>query len=171
MLRSRLLHNFLGMAPTCKDRLCQAAQQRHRVRLMLELLEDRITPSQILYPYVPLNTQDPRPAVANALASEAASNDYLIQTIDSYIAITGVLAGSPNPGNGSGQSTLNNALAALAQNLEAIGMELLATNFQNNPMGLLQLGLQQQQLQLTAQSQVAQQAPPSFAGIASQSIG
>jgi hypothetical protein len=157
MFRSNWLHNVLGMARSRKDRRCQAAQQRN-VRLMLEPLEDRITPALKFDPHV---------AVANALASETATNANLIKLIDSFIVITGGQVSSPGRGNGSttaGQNDLNGALAALYQDLVTIAKEWYSANIPSNQGTLLSLQIQQvlhQQLPQQAGQSVL--PPPNFA--------
>jgi hypothetical protein len=150
------------------NRRSQAAQQR-RVQLMLEPLEDRITPSHTPLIVTQSHTPDPHIAVANALASETGTMNYILQTLNSYIAIVGGQASNSTSGNGSTlttaeQNAVVGTLNALTQDLVEIGKILSSMNFSSNDVALFQL-LLQQQMQTTVQSQGAQNTAPSFPGI------
>jgi hypothetical protein len=151
MFRSTWLHNLFGMARSCQDRRCQATQQQHSVRLMLEPLEDRITPSVATWQQTGPTWQQ-KIAIANAFAVQRAESNYLNQIINSFLVATG---GQPSV---LGQNGTGEALAALNQYLIAISKELSPTNFPNNPVSLLELQLQLQQ-------QMAQSGTPTPTGV------
>jgi hypothetical protein len=79
MFHSLWLRNWLGVAGTRKDRRRSAARNRKTVRLMLESLEDRLTPSATV------QTAGSYAELANAVAADTAANtSYVIQITQSF---------------------------------------------------------------------------------------
>jgi hypothetical protein len=159
------------MTRTRKDCRSQLARQQRHVRLILEVLEDRITPSNTpaTHMVTQSHTPDPHIAVANALASERGTFDYILGILNSYTAIVGGQATNPTSGDGSTltiaeQNALIDTFNVLSQDLAAIGNLLSSSNLPPNEVALFQL-LLQQQMQSTGQFQVAQHAAPTSPGL------
>ncbi|HEY7327758.1 MAG TPA: hypothetical protein VH592_08970 [Gemmataceae bacterium] len=171
MFRSHWSHNLLGLTRTRKDCRSQRTKQQQRVRLILEPLEDRITPSNTLATQMGTrsNTPDPHIAVSNALATETGTMNYILQILNSYTRIVGGQTSNSTSGNGptltiAEQNALIGTLNALTQDLTAIGNILSSANLSPNEVALFQL-LLQQQMQSTGQSQVAQHTAPTSPGL------
>jgi len=72
MFHSRWLHNLLDLSRSRQERRPQAARQHRRVRLMLEALEDRITPSEATVTENAPNAASLQTDLNNATAADTA---------------------------------------------------------------------------------------------------
>src|SRR5215469_14721691 len=84
MIRAEWLRNFLGASSSRKDRDRNAVRKRKSIRLVLESLEERLTPS------APTQMAGAYSDLVNAIAADTAANtNYVIQITNSFIFNSG----------------------------------------------------------------------------------